>query len=127
MIRAVYEACAYSLRDAMADHGIAKRVLMSGNETTDGVFPRIIADCLDVDTIVCRGRAFAARGAAMTAGLAVGVYHDVEDAVHHCCKVAHVYQAKPSSVYEDNYLLYRDLRRALKPLWDRRAQMQNKY
>ncbi len=127
MIRAVYEACAYSLRDAMADHGIAKRVLMSGNETTDGVFPRIIADCLGVDTIVCRGRAFAARGAAMTAGLAVGVYHDVEDAVHHCCKVAHVYQAKPSSAYEDNYLLYRDLRRALKPLWDRRAQMQNKY
>ena len=127
MLRAVYEACAYSLRDAMADHGVAKRVLMSCGETTDGVFPRIIADCLGVDTVVCRGRAFAARGAAMTAGLAVGVYHDTEDAVHHCCKVAHVYQAKPAAVYEDNFLLYRDLRRALKPLWDRREQMIGKY
>ncbi len=127
MVRAVYESCAYSLRDAMADHGVVKRVMMSYGETTDGVFPRIIADCLGVDTVVCRGRSFAARGAAMTAGLAVGVYRDTEDAVNHCCKVAHIYQAKPSSAYEDGFLLYRDLRRALKPLWERRAQMQNKY
>ena len=127
MLRAVYEACAYSIRDAMADHGAVKRVLMSCDETTDGVFPRIIADCLGVDTVVCRGRAFAARGAAMTAGLAVGVYHDTEDAVKHCCKVAHVYQAKPSAAYEDSFLLYRDLRRALKPLWERRGQMIDKY
>lgn len=120
MLRSVYESIAYSLRDSMMDYKEISRIMISGGGPSGGVLPRIIADVTDSTVAVSKGTEFAARGAAMAAGVGLGAYQDFDDAVKKCCKLENVYQAKPKAIYEDGYLLYRDLRRAFAPLWGRR-------
>ncbi|MDD4507320.1 MAG: FGGY family carbohydrate kinase [Eubacteriaceae bacterium] len=127
MLRSVYEAVAYSLRDAMIDYRDVSRIMLSGGNAAEGVLPRIIADVTDATVAVSKGSEFAARGAVMAAGIGLGAYQDFDDAVKRCCKLEHIYQAKPRAVYQDGYQLYRNLRRSLNDFWDQRQVFIKKY
>lgn len=127
MLRSVYEAVAYSIRDAFSNYKDVDKIVISGCTSMKGVLPRIIADITHSVVGVSKGTEFAAKGAAMTAGIGVGAFQDIGDAVKHCCKLEKIYQAKPKPVYEDGYQVFRELCRAFGPMWEARQKFVDKY
>jgi xylulokinase len=57
-------------------------------------------------------------GAAMLAGIGVGVYQDEQDAYQHVCKPGTIYEPDPAATrqYEDLFKIYKQLYPALRPI-----------
>jgi xylulokinase len=57
-------------------------------------------------------------GAAMLAGIGVGVYQDEQDAFQHVCRPGTVYQPDPAATkqYEDLFKIYKQVYPALRPI-----------
>lgn len=123
LLRSVYEAVAFSIRDCLESHHGVDRLLISGGGATGGVLPRIIADVNGATVAVSRGSEFAARGAVMAAGVGIGLFDSYEEAVSKCCRLDKIYQAKHYPVYDKTYQLYRELRRAYSSLWKLRGDL----
>lgn len=123
MLRAVYESVAYALRDISMDARSVKQIRLSDGAAAGGLLPRIIADVMDATVAVASGSAFAAKGAAMTCGIGLGIYQNCEDAAKRCCGAAHQYQPRPKPIYQSGFMLYRDLRRTFGDLWQERERM----
>jgi xylulokinase len=85
--RAVYEGTAFALRDAREGFGrIAdgfSEYLMVGGGTKSPVWTSIIADVLGIDTKIPL-HSDASHGACMLAGIGVGVFAGVDDAIRRC-------------------------------------------
>ena len=119
VVRAVLEGVAFSLRDGLEiiqELGLpARRVKMAGGGARSPLWRQIVADVLGLPISLepeHRGPAF---GAALLAGVAVGVYGSVEEA---CAATASQSQevapcADTCAVYEATYRLYQDLYPAL--------------
>lgn len=119
VVRAVLEGVAFSLRDGLEiiqELGLpARRVKIAGGGARSPIWRQIVADVLGLPISLepeDRGPAF---GAALLAGVAVGVYDSVEEA---CATTASRSQeVEPDTdtqvVYEATYRLYRDLYPAL--------------
>ena len=119
VVRAVLEGVAFSLRDGLEiiqELGLpARRVKIAGGGARSPLWRQIVADVLGLPISLepeDRGPAF---GAALLAGVAVGVYDSVEEA---CAATASQTQevsprAATRDVYDATYRLYRDLYPAL--------------
>jgi xylulokinase len=124
LCRAVYEGLALALRDcaeAMPDTG--DRVALSGGGSRSALLCRIFADVLDAEVVVPAGDELGARGAAAMAGVAVGTYTDLAEAVAATLTVERSCEPRPGPVgfYDDWYGVYRATREALLDPWRRRA------
>lgn len=119
VVRAVLEGVAFSLRDGLEiiqELGLpARRVKIAGGGARSPLWRQIVADVLGLPISLeseDRGPAF---GAALLAGVAVGVYGSVEEA---CAATASQSQEVPPdsgthAVYEATYRLYQELYPAL--------------
>jgi xylulokinase len=86
-IRSVYEGTAFALRDALSSlgdvgAGFSEFVLVGGG-TKNRLWTRIVLDVLGVDGKV-PDRASASLGAAMLAGIGIGVFGDLKEAIAKC-------------------------------------------
>jgi xylulokinase len=119
LTRAVLEGVSFGLRDSlelMRALGItATQIRVSGGGVRSALWRQILADTFDAEIATVNVTEGAAYGAALLAGVGVGVYRDVELACEAVVKTK--YKTKPSpakSVYAQYYPRYRALYPALK-------------
>jgi len=121
-VRAVLEGVAYGLRDSLEllrGLGVDAHVgRASGGGARSDLWLRIVASVLDLPLerpVVEEGSAF---GAALLAGVAVGRFSDVHEAVEACVRTRGLIEPEPSwrEAYEAGYARFRALYPALQPL-----------
>ena len=116
--RSLYEGIAYAIRDAMTvAEGLGMRyetIRLIGGGARSATWRQIMADVLGRQ-ITLPANGDASFGAAVVAGIGVGVFTDVDDAVARCCRSVSTHE--PSATAHDRYTeffeVYRDAQRQL--------------
>ena len=116
--RSLYEGVAYAIRDAMTvAEGLGMRydtIRLIGGGARSATWRQIMADVLGRQ-IMLPANGDASFGAAVVAGIGVGVFTGVDDAVARCCRSTSTHQ--PSAAAHDRYSaffeVYRDSQRHL--------------
>ncbi|MED1203038.1 xylulokinase [Heyndrickxia acidicola] len=124
LVRAVMEGVAFSLKDSleiMESLGIkADKVMASGGGAKSRLWLQIQADVYNKPIYTTKTREEASLGAAITAGVGIGLYPSVEEA---CEKVIHTHAEiiepikKNSSLYAERYEVFKELYRRNKDLF----------
>jgi xylulokinase len=119
MGRAIMEGAAYALRWALDDLQEAglpmKQMWMIGGATQSPLWPIIVADVSGVPVLLSQYRHGPALGAAMLAGLGLGIFDSVESAQAHFRVAARRLEPEEAhaAVYERQFSAYRRLAKAL--------------
>ena len=123
VLRALFEGVVFEhrrhievLRTAGVDFDGAT---MSGGGTRSPYWPQMMADCLGVPIAVAECRETGALGAALGAGVGVGVFNDYEHAVASMTQIRTLIKpdASVKARYDQRYRTYLDLIDAMKNFW----------
>lgn len=122
--RAVMEGVAYSLKDSLEE--IYRQQLyvdefrIIGGGAKGRLWCQIVADILG-QSVVKTMNNDSSLGAAMLAGVACGMFMDYEDSVNKCVKISGKVDPIPENVkiYQEGFSLYRDIQKALAPIYHR--------
>ncbi len=122
LLRAIYEGVALSMRDnylAMQKGAPLQTTYLTGGGSASPVWCQILADCTGNMMRVAAGAELGARGAAMNAGVAVGLFADHKAAVQQMVRIEREYKPDVDKKvrYDELYKLYRDLIKAVWPVW----------
>ena len=123
LLRAVYEGIACSIRDCYAALPVAvSEIRLTGGGSQSRFLAQMIADVSGLRVVVPEGAQFGAKGAALLAGVAVGLFTDVA-ATQACVRAARVHEPNQAAHrrYGAVFAGYRELRRALLPVWQSAA------
>jgi len=123
LLRAAYEGVAYAIKDCLGSSQNSNTILLSGEGIKSMALCQMIADVTGIRVVTSVGEEMPARGAAMLAGVGVGVYDSFETAVRKCCKINRMYQPHNLEVYDKTFVLYNELRLAYNHLWNRRIEI----
>ena len=118
LTRAVLEGVTYGLRDSfelMRGLGLTiNQVRASGGGTRSPLWRQILADVFDTEIVTVNVTQGAAFGAALLAGVGIGMYASVTDACERVIQLAERHEPGPdAAVYADFYPRYRALYPAL--------------
>jgi sugar (pentulose or hexulose) kinase len=124
MAKAVFEGVALSSRhniNAMVKSGRLDTLFVSGGGSKSSIWCQIIADCVGSKINVPAGGDAGSRGAAINAGVAVGVFKDHGDGVSRMVKITREYEPNKVNIkkYDQLYELYTQLIAAVWPLWEK--------
>ena len=123
MLRAIYEGVVfchmYHIDRLLKFRERPETVRIAGGGARSAVWMQIFADALGAQVEVSEAEELGAMGAAMVAGVGVGVFQDMYRAVERFTHISRVYQPDPEkhTYYQKKYALYRRLIDALDPLW----------
>ena len=123
LYRAVYEGVAFSHMThvrALLKAAQPARVRLTGGAVNSAVWVQIISDVLGLELEIVQDTEMGAKGAAMAAGVGVGVYADYDDAVARCVQPFNTVKPDPArhALYEKKYAKYRRIVDALDAVWD---------
>jgi sugar (pentulose or hexulose) kinase len=121
LLRAVYEGVVlsaldcYSLMPAKVSH-----LKLGGGGSQSDFWAQMFADALGCPVSVMQGKEFGACGAAINAGLSVGIFSSYEDGIS---KMVHPMKhyapdAAKTQVYKSMHCLYRQIYQTTFPLWE---------
>jgi xylulokinase len=120
MTRAVLEGVGFGLRDSfelMKQIGLStiQQVRISGGGARSGLWRQILADLLDTELVTVNTDEGAAYGAALLAGVGIGVWPDVDAACAHVLQITGTTKPDPARAMHYNavYEQYRQLYPAL--------------
>ncbi|NLF13974.1 MAG: carbohydrate kinase, partial [Anaerolineaceae bacterium] len=125
VLRALYEGVVYGhldhvnqLRAAGAQMNVGR---LTGGGARSSVWTQIFADALELPIEVPAASEIAALGAAIAAGIGVGVYADYADAVAQAVQVVRRHEPQPEATgsYLARYKEYRCLLEAMREPWQR--------
>lgn len=122
LVRSVLEGVAFSLKDCFAliqEQGLAiEQVRATGGGAKSSLWRQIIADVLNVELVTTNAQEGPAFGAALLAGVAVGVYTSIQQACSLTVRAVERTVPGPqhAALYAQAYTTYRALYPALKPL-----------
>lgn len=124
LLRAVYEGVAYAIRDCYQAMTRPSDVRLAGGGARSPFWSQLIADVAGWPVIVPAGREFGAKGAALLAGVGLGWFENIAQAVASADQIVRRHTPNPRLrlLYDDGYDLYRQLRDDLRPAWQRQAQ-----
>lgn len=120
LLRALYEGIALSIRDGYAVQPVpVHEIRLSGGGARSAFWSQMIADSTGCPVVVPAGAEFGAKGAALLAGVAIGWYKTVEDAVYKTAGVERRFWPDPDrkELYDRLYRVYRQLQYDLRPAW----------
>jgi L-xylulokinase len=124
MLRALYEGVVFchlshiqKLRDAGARFDTAR---LTGGGSRSRVWTQMFADTVGVPMEVSDGTELGARGAALSAGIGVGLYCDYQEAVDAAVKVVRVQEPDSAStpLYLERYAEYQRLVNVMQEPWE---------
>ncbi|HEY9078102.1 MAG TPA: xylulokinase [Anaerolineaceae bacterium] len=124
IVRSVLEGVAFGLRDGFelikaAGLKEIRQVRVSGGGARSPLWRQILADVFDAELVTVNTTEGAAYGAALLAGVGVGVWQDVDEACAQTVRLTG--STQPNSVgvkqYAAGYAYYRDLYPILKPVF----------
>lgn len=122
LLRAVYEGLAFAARDCYAAMGHApEEVRIAGGAARSPALKLILASALDVPVSEIEREEAGAAGAAMMAGVAVGLFPDMAAAVERWIAPAVGKRVIPdpalARLYDELFPIYLDSRRLSPPIW----------
>ena len=123
MLRAVYEGIVFShlthVKKLLQKHDVPASIRLSGGAANSDVWVQIFADTLQIPIDVIAEKELGAQGAAMAAGVAVGIYDDYADAIGKTVRITKTVQPRPEykEVYEKKYSTYRKVVDGLRGAW----------
>ncbi len=123
LLRAVYESVAFVIRESLEQLDRCDEISICGEGAMRPVLVQMIADITGKRVRTMMGEDFSARGAAMTAGIAIGKYGDVVTAADQCCRSEKIYQPIPSKSYEQSYQIFKESQKPLKTMWQIRKKL----
>jgi L-xylulokinase len=130
LLRALYEGVVYShLSHIERLEGIGAHmevVRLTGGGARSWVWTQIFADTLQLPMEVADGSELGARGAAMSAGVGVGVYRDHADAAGRAVRIVRRQEPNPEATpcYRARYAEYRRLLDAMQQPWECLSRLQ---
>ncbi|OCJ10386.1 carbohydrate kinase [Rhizobium sp. AC27/96] len=127
LVRAVLEGVAFGHREhieTMREAGaVFNEAVLSGGGSRSLIWPQIFADVLGLPVSIARSRETGALGAAIAAGTGAGIFADFTDGAASMVKMERNYvpNVNLAAHYERRYDLYRDIAKAMAPIWRRLA------
>ncbi|MGN7703853.1 FGGY-family carbohydrate kinase [Cellulosimicrobium sp. ES-005] len=121
MLRAVYEGVAYGIRDCLDSIPTeVGTVRLAGGGASSPVWSQVFADVLGRRVVVPAGSEFGAKGAALVAGVGVGAWSTLDEAVAETVDVERSYEpsAHATRVYDEYFGVYRQIREHVAATWD---------
>ena len=117
MTRAVYEGVAFSIKDCLR-HQKPERLFLAGGGARSSFWAHLIANCTGLPIFLSTETELCARGSALMAGTAAGIYKNLEHAVDHLSEPQRI-DPDPDqvSIYEDLFKQYRQIQKAMMPIW----------
>jgi xylulokinase len=120
-VRALYEGIAFSLREiadqfrAQGMHFDSARII--GGGARSALWRGVVADVLGI-YVVLPAVTDASFGAALLAGVGVGIFEDEISAVRHCARTVETIAPNPAhrALYDELFGLYKQTQRALAPI-----------
>ena len=112
MLRAVYEGVVFSsvhhvhnLKRPLDSYSCAR---LSGGITNSPVWSQMMCDALQIPLETLEGSEPGAKGAAMGAGVACGLFRNLQDAADHMVHIGKIYQPRPeyAAVYQKKFRRY---------------------
>lgn len=125
--RAVFEGCAYGLRDIVSRFGAlglgGEEVRVVGGGAKSALWCQIKADVTGRVLRTLKNPEATVTGAAMLAGIAEGTYASLDEAAERLVEFDATYEprAEMKEAYDESYALYRKLYAALEPVFDERS------
>jgi len=128
LLRAVYEGVAYSIRDCLDNSPQVEKIFLSGGGAKSSFWAQIIADVTGKEVYRVEDPDPATRGAALLAGMAVGIYDDINLVVEGQKNYSEKFipDFKKYQLYSDLYKIYLKSRKINKELWQKRAKIMEK-
>lgn len=122
VLRAVYEGVAFShqthLRRLLADRPPSSSLRLAGGVTNSSVWVQIFADVFQIPVQIVRDTELGAKGAAMAAGIGIGIFRNYAQAVEQCVSAGEIIYPGPNAdVYRKKYETYRRIVDALDGTW----------
>lgn len=124
LLRAVYEGVALSALDCYQTLGAPIRVLkLTGGGARSAFWAQMFADALSCPVQTMAGRESGARGAAIAAGVAVGIFASYEQGVESMVRVSREFapNLRNGALYFELLGLYRNAYAAAQTVWEERA------
>ena len=114
MVRAVYEGLAYAIRDCYESLGGAEGITLVGGGAASLFWSQLIADICQRPVSIPEGTQFGAKGAALCAMVATGMYKSLSDAqaVTHRIKREHLPDPALADAYNAAFARYRHVTEA---------------
>jgi L-xylulokinase len=125
MLRSIYEGVVYghlSHIDKLRQAGISlDSIRLTGGGARSKVWSQMFADTIEVPVEVVNGEEVGARGAAMCAGIGVGLYKDHADAISKSVKVTRRYEPNPEATpfYLERYQEHQYIVEIMQDAWTR--------
>lgn len=129
LLRALLEGVALSTKDSYAcmqkGGGRLEKAYLTGGGSRSPVLRQMLADATGAAMRVPLGSELGARGAAINAGVAVGLFSDHAEAVKQMVQIEQEYEPNPklTARYDELYALYKDLIEAVWGVWERSAKL----
>ncbi len=124
MTRAVYEGVGFSVRDCLTacysgQQQAPKRLFLAGGGARSQFWAQTIANCTGLPVFLSDQEEACARGSALMAGVAAGLFTDLEQALAQGSEPKRL-DPDPDLVifYDGLYLKYKKIRDAMIPIWN---------
>ncbi|MEX3846043.1 FGGY-family carbohydrate kinase [Paraburkholderia sp. BR10882] len=122
LARAVLEGMVFNHRwhvEALTSAFPARRAGLTGGGSSSPLLAQLFADVLGVAIDIPESREASALGAALCAGVSVGVFASLSEATARACRVAHTYvpDTQRHGQLDEAYALWSRLTAAMQPLW----------
>lgn len=129
MLRAIYEGVVYghmSHIEKLRASGIQLATArFTGGAARSEVWSQMFADAIGIPIEVVDGDEMGARGAAMCAGIGVGVYENFQDAVEKAVKLkrCHEPNSQVASAYHERFIEHQNLVQVMQEAWERLSKL----
>lgn len=124
MLRAVYEGIVFShlthVKKLLRNREAPKSIRLSGGAANSEVWVQIFADALQIPVDVIEDKELGAQGAAIAAGIAVGIYPDYEEAIRKTVRITKTVYPREEykHIYEKKYQTYRRVISGVSDVWE---------
>lgn len=124
MLRAVYEGIVFShlthVKKLLRNRDVPESIRLSGGAANSDVWVQIFADALQIPIDVIEDKELGAQGAAIAAGIAVGIYKDYNDGIAKTVTITKRVQPRAAykEIYEKKYQTYRRVIEGLSSVWE---------
>ncbi|MBX3062175.1 MAG: carbohydrate kinase [Anaerolineae bacterium] len=130
MLRAIYEGVVYghmSHLERLRQAGIPiETARLTGGGARSAVWSQMFADAINIPCELVNGEEIGAKGAALCAGIAMGVYRDYADAVAQTVRVTKRYEphADATPLYAERFKEHQFLTSVMKEAWNRLSSLE---
>ena len=124
MLRAVYEGIVFShamhVERLLRNREKPQAIQLAGGAANSRVWVQIFADVLQLPIETIEDKELGAQGAAMAAGIAVGIYRDYDDAIVWTVRITDRVEPRKeyAGIYQKKFGKFKRVVEALDPIWN---------